>query len=82
MALANPPSLVEHRVEQLELRFLIFDAPTDANLPYYLNVSAFQRIYYELCIPWILFRIFLRACFSHPNPHVIFCSFRSSKDKM
>jgi hypothetical protein len=39
MALANPPSLVEYRVEGLELRFLIFDAPTDANLPYYLQVS-------------------------------------------
>jgi len=38
MALPNPPSLVEYKSPHIgELRFLIFDAPNDNNLPSYLN---------------------------------------------
>jgi len=36
MALANPPSLVEHKAGSVDFRFLIFDAPTDSNLPQYI----------------------------------------------
>ena len=34
--LPNPPTLIEHR----NLKFLIMDAPTDANLPLYLKVRS------------------------------------------
>jgi len=54
MALANPPSLVEHRVaDGPELRFLIFDAPTDANVNQYLNEFKKQNVKHvvRVCAP-------------------------------
>lgn len=40
MSLPNPPAFIEYTSGPAPLRFLVFDAPNDTNLPAYINVRA------------------------------------------